>query len=268
MRNVYSRNNRERRRAAQLVLRRRLVLGRCEVALRVFNLVDALQRLMLHVVPLLHAVAIRSRVVTRLTRAVRVSDGLGRVLLGDSVPLVVILDDELFAGVLSIAVLLPAHYFVHSRRRVGRKRRTDHAASCSHRQHPPPFQAPPSVAVSHDLFSILSCRACGSSALSLSPPSNLEQARTPHTRKMAKTQDIHLHRRIRTNMMKGSNGYPSLWVIEARRVFAYRENRMQRPAVRRDFEYLFATAPGREPGGSIMEHPPAHTSTATQFLPP
>ena len=42
---------------------------------------------------------------------IRISDDLGRVLLGDLVPLVVILDDILFAGILNIAVrlfLLPA----------------------------------------------------------------------------------------------------------------------------------------------------------------
>ena len=318
--------------AVQLVLRLHLVLGGCELALHVFNLVDALQRLMLHVVPQLHAVAIRSRVVTRLTRAVRalgelvpaalvvvdgmyetaeivavvtmardalvhvavrlerfvvdrgmlvlhvldhrihismariapsvvrvevvrvvrngpallhpmgalvlgrgtlnqlpirISDDLGRVLLGDLVPLVVILDDILFAGILNIAVRLPsAHYFVCSRRRIGRKRRTDHATSCSHRQHPRHSKRGLQSHVSHDLSSILSCRACGSSALSLAPPSNLEQARTPHTRKMVEARDVHRHRRIRVNMTKGSNGYPPVWLIEARRVFAYRENRI------------------------------------------
>ena len=127
----------------------------------------------------------------------------------------------------NIAVRLPsAHYFVCSRRRIGRKRRTDHATSCSHRQHPRHSKRGLQSHVSHDLSSILSCRACGSSALSLAPPSNLEQARTPHTRKMVEARDVHRHRRIRVNMTKGSNGYPPVWLIEARRVFAYRENRI------------------------------------------
>ena len=67
--------------AVQLVLRLHLVLGCCELALHVLNLVDALQRLVFHVVPQLHAVAVRRRVVARLARTVRALGELGTAAL-------------------------------------------------------------------------------------------------------------------------------------------------------------------------------------------
>ena len=111
---------------------------------------------------------------------IQISDDLERVLLGDLVPLVVILDDILFARILNIAVRLPPALF-RLQSMQNRPQAPDRpTTSCSHRQHP----AIPSAAFSRmflaDLLH-LSCRACGSSALSLAPPStwNRRARRTP-----------------------------------------------------------------------------------------
>ena len=100
MRNAYGRNSRERSRSCTARLASAPCPGGCELALHVFNLVDALHRLMLHVVPQLHAVAIRSRVVTRLTRAVRA--------LGELVPAALVVVDGMYEAAEIVAVVTMA----------------------------------------------------------------------------------------------------------------------------------------------------------------
>ena len=112
MRNAYGRNSRERSRSCTA----RLASAPCPGWMRTrparFQPCCPLQRLMLHVVPQLHAVAIRSRVVTRLTRAVRA--------LGELVPAALVVVDGMYETAEIVAVITMARdALVHVAVRLG-----------------------------------------------------------------------------------------------------------------------------------------------------